>query len=534
MRSRRLVLGACAGLCAAAALVAQVPAHAVLLNPQVGLDTLRFCRSGATLHLVGRTMQPTPGFVHYARSTDGGRTWPQRELPLAFATALGGLAATGDHVHVACNAAYTGPHVMSSFDGGATWGPPLRVSVASNVMGAAEPLLHANGDVVNVVWFEQRPGGSYQANRSVDGGLTFGALDVPLAAGLPAATTEGLPLLVAHGDSLHVFWSSVQPQVYTAHQRSLDGGATWLPTPQLLSTSASTFVAGSPDVLLATDYAAVDFQRSVDQGTTWHPVTGHGITRIAALAANGPLVLLVGYVAAQPASTVQLQVSRDRGATWLPTPYLVPAARQWSAQAQATRDALFVHFTFVNDGFQPPGVVIQSDDFGISWRLVGGAAGRSVHASDDGAIVLAKTGYSGTDVLAWVLEGHTALGTGTSGASGRVPTLAGRGLSGLGRTFSLDVEQAPDGALGAVFGAFGPAVSVPFGRATLWVAQPIVTAAFTTGAQGTAGAGTASLLVPVPNTPALAGHRLVAQALVLDSGTSDGFAATNGVESWLW
>ena len=515
-------------------LVAQVPAHAVLLNPTIGLDELRCARSAATLHVIGKTMQPAPSFIHYARSTDGGRTWPQREVPLAFALALGDLDVHGDHVHAAVNAFWTGPHVISSHDGGATWLPPIRVSASSNVLAAAMPLLHVDGDTVNIVWPERRDQGKYWTNRSTDGGLTWLAHDVKLGVGVPASTADGLPQLVAHGASLHVFWSSVQPQTYTAHQRSLDGGATWLPTAQLLTNVSLLRAAGSPEVLVITDQDATNLLGSTDQGATWTPLGGHGITRIADLTVHGSDVLMVGRLAATPASTVQLQVSVDRGVSWLPTPYLVAAARTWSATARATSDAQFVHFVFANDSFSPLGVVIQSDDFGVGWRLLAGDASRGFWASDDGGVALSKTGYSGTDVLAWVCEGHTNLGSGTAGAGGFVPELRGRGLAGLGRIFALEVGSAPGGSFGAFFTGFGPATNVPLGTATQYLQQPIVTAAFTTsGLPGVPGVGTASLPVAVPASAALSGYRLLSQAFVVDPAVADGFVATRAVESWI-
>ena len=170
----------------------------------------------------------------------------------------------------------------------------------------------------------------------------------------------------------------------------------------------------------------------------------------------------------------------------------------------------------------------------MNWRQVAGDGGRGMWAADDGALVLGKTGWNGTDVQAWVLEGHTELGQGSPGTGGVVPTLAGRGLAGLGRTFTLETENARGGAVGACFCAFGPATNTPLGSAVLYLQQPIATLAFATGGvAGLPGSGTASVPVAVPSSTDFAGLRLLSQAFVVDPAVADGFAATPAIETWI-
>lgn len=533
-RAGRFLAGAMAVIGATTGLAAQIPSHAVQLNPTAPLEDVRFAGNEQLLHVVGRTIGAFPDFIHYAHSVDGGRSWPLREVPIAYARALGDLVAEGEHVHVVVNAAYTGPHVMTSFDGGNHWLSPVRVSVQSNDSGVSQPRLHMAGLTVNVVWHESRSTGRIWANRSTDGGLTWQVNDTPLDAGLAVGPTTTLPLLVAMGAELHVFWGQAGSPGTTAYQRSLDGGATWLPVAPMLTNVFPLAAAGSGQVLVMSDSGGAHMLRSTDRGTTWMPITGHGVAQMLALAVRDSTVLLVGKLGSGLSGLVQLQVSTDAGASWLPVPYTVSSARSLSPLAWVTRDALFVHFAFPSDQYSPPGVVIQSDDLGVNWRQVAGQGGRGMLAFDDGALVLTKTGWNGTDVLAWVLEGHTDLGQGSPGTGGVVPTLAGRGLAGLGRTFSLETENARGGAIGACFCAFGPAVSVPLGAATLYLQQPIVTLAFATnGVAGLPGSGTASVPVAVPSSTDFAGLRLLSQAFVVDPAVADGFAATPAIETWI-
>ncbi|MBK8101123.1 MAG: exo-alpha-sialidase [Planctomycetes bacterium] len=508
---------------------AQIPDHAVLLNPTAPLDSIRIARSGPELHAVGRT---PAGFIHYARSVDGGRTWPVRELPLAWAQALGDVVTDGPDVHIAVSVWWAGPFVISSRDRGATWTPGVRVSQDSNSMTAPEPRLHQAGQVLNVVWREQRAGGAVWANRSTDGGRTWQAQDQQLGPGAATALiTE--PIVVALGAEMHVFWARLTAPPATLYQRSIDGGATWLPAPRELSPVPLLRAVGDLNLLLVVDTDG-QIRRSNDRGITWSAVGGHGITHVADLAITGPHVLLVGRRGTSLPNDVLLQSSNDGGDSWLAVPYSVPQWRSVAVTARTTIDAGFVHFAFTSDQLPLPGVVIQTDDFGAHWRLLDGDAGRGLWTAPDGALVLAKTGANGTDVRAWVLEGHTHAGVGSAGGGGHVPWLVGGRLAGIGRRFFLVIGGAPGGSVGGLFTSFQPLVDQPFGGARLYLQQPIVTTPLlTNGGVGVPAVGMAEVLIAVPNDPAIAGQVLRSQAFVLDPTVGDGYVATPALESWV-
>lgn len=512
--------------------MAQIPDHAVLLNPTAPLDPIQVARSGPELHVVGRTSGAHAGFIHYARSVDGGRTWPVRELPLAWANALGDVVTDGPDVHIAVSVWWAGPFVITSRDRGDTWTPGVRVSQASNAISTSTPRLHQDGEVLNVVWREARATGGIWANRSIDGGRSWQAQDRPLG---PGAASELItePVVVALGTAVHVFWGRAVAPSATMYQRSTDGGATWLPAPRAIAARSLLRAVGDLDTLLIVDTGG-RIQRSIDRGDTWSDVSGHGITDVVDLAITGSHVLLVGRRGASLPAEVLLQSSADGGATWLAVPYSVPQWRIATFTAHATIDAGFVHFAFNSDSLPVAGVVAQTDDFGEHWRRIDGDAGRGLWTAPDGALVLARSGSAGTEVRAWVLEGHTKAGVGSPGGGGHVPRLCGSRLAGIGRTFSLVVGGAPGGSLGGLFTSFQALVDQPFGAGRLYLQQPIVTMPFlTNGGPGTPAVGMAEILVGVPDDPVLAGHTLRSQAFVLDPTVVDGYVATPALESWV-
>ena len=533
-------LGVAVALSATVPVLSQVPAHAVLLNPTLGLQDFCLARAGGVVHAFGVTMLPIPGFVHYARSEDGGRTFPTIERPLAYmgtvlgvGGVLGGAAVDGDEVHAVVNAAWVGPHVISSHDGGVTWLVPVRVSQRSNVFAVPRPAVHVHGQDVTVVWPELTSAGYMWSNHSGNGGSTWQAADTRLDAGLSNGGYAS-PQIVAIGSDLHVFWTHQSQPAQAVHQVSRDGGGSWLATPQVIGSMMLRRAAGSAAVLVVSDDSGAGMLRSVDGGVTWLSTVVPGIHQVQSLAVHGTTILVVGTLPQPLPSAVLLQVSTDAGATWLPVPYSVGYYRNAVISAQAAAHALLVHFRF-DSSLDPTSAIIQSDDAGVGWRLVTGDAEIGMLVGDDGVLALGRTTYGGSDVRLWSLEGHTRHGYGDVGTGAIEPRLTARGLAGLGRTFGLEVSSARGGALGAVFGSCEPLGAAPLGGSTLFLQQPIVTAMFTaSGSSGAPGSGAATVAVTVPFTAALAGQRLASQAFVVDPASPWGFVATAAVESWLF
>jgi len=137
-------------------------------------------------------------------------------------------------------------------------------------------------------------------------------------------------------------------------------------------------------------------------------------------------------------------------------------------------------------------------------------------------------------ILLWNLcVAPIAYGVGSPGTGGFVPELSALGgLPQVGNPgFALRVEQGVGGGAGLLLVTAQPAPGLPFAGGTLWVAgTPIVLQAFSlSGASGAAGAGSATIPLPLPGGASLIGADFHAQAVVLDSGATGGLAFTQGL-----
>ncbi|MFO1078168.1 MAG: sialidase family protein [Planctomycetota bacterium] len=523
--------GASCLFCVLAPCAAQVPAHAVLLNPSGRAYEPRFAVSGDTVHACGVTPSFPAGFIHYARSDDGGATWPVREQVIAYTTEFDDIAADGDLVVALVNSAYFGPHTITSRDGGHTWSVPVRVSQQSayHQLTGARVLVH--GTAVVVAWYEERAAGRAFLNRSADGGATWLPIDVRLDVGAAFGALNpyfNQMLLCADWPVLNVLWDHVAPSGFTAlAQRSTDGGATWLPAAAPLAMGKLRGVSGAGATIVAVGEPAPTVLRSADAGATFQASTGHGLTMPQQVAVNGSIVVAAGNVATSGVG-VQVNVSGDGGVTWpLPPQMFSFGTRVVVGEPHVAPGACLLRCQFF-DPAGPSGLLFQSDDLGVTWRQLPGEAGVRVDAGVDRVLVATHTLSTSPSTWVYVAAGHTPLGAGTTGTGGAVPRLEGRGLPALGRSFRLEVTGARPLGLGAFATSFAPPAPVPLGAATLYAGQPIVPVVFATDA-----AGAGALQVAVPASPAFVGLVLTSQAFVLDAGAAGGFSSTRALRTWI-
>jgi hypothetical protein len=526
------------------ALAAQIPAHASLLNPSQPQDQMRFRHQGETIHCVGVTRGTQPYVVNYARSQDGGRTFPLVDVPLAYiggnsslvSGLLGNLTVDGAFVGTVVGMPWVGPHLLRSLDGGNTWQPPTRLSLEYSLHVARRPFVHASGNDVCIVWNEPRATGHVWSQHSADLGNTWRTSDLALDGSLPFANDWSL-LSAGDGRHLHVVHNRATTPLAVYHHRSLDGGRTWTTTPQPIGTTTIAHLTVSGSLVVAAGDTGAAMLVSPDAGSTWSNRSVPGIAateQIRSLAVHGQRILVVALQAPALPTNVLLQVSADAGATWLPQPYVVGLYRDGYMIAHAGPDALFVQFPF-SDQRHPPGALIQSDDDGVNWRLVTGEIGREFVALDAGGLALTHSGVGSTDWQAWVVGGHTTHGAGTAGAGGFVPKLRGRGTVGIGRTIGFEVEGTRGGAPTMFFWSTGPLTNQAVGSSTLYLPQVLAgRLVAANGAAGLPGVGVASTAMVIPNDPALAGLRLATQAFALDASVPDGFVASGAVESWVY
>lgn len=515
-------------------MLAQVPAHATLLNPTTLQSPPTLLQQGDRVHAFALGSLT----VYHARSLDGGRTWPLREQSLG-ALESGASFNTGYHVEVVARPGellvfgdnrHLGPQLLRSLDDGTTWSAPVPIAAAAvpQSLGRMLPAAHVDANTLFVAWTNDTPNGRIFCNRSVDNGATWQPTDTCLDLGMPAPVNNRGPRVVGSGPVVNVFWSGQGG--LTFQQRSLDGGTTWLPAPTSVSSLLALQTAvGDGNTLLVTD-AWNHMVRSTNGGTTWVPVTGHGIANFLSVAIAGPLVVAAGT---NGGFTFLVNTSNNGGATWRPTPLALPSPSPAVIPTAIARPGeLLVQWSV--PGFA--GNVIRSLDAGATWHVIDGPVQGGFCPGDQRTVHVESTDL--TTALphhhAYVGVGSSRLGIATAGTGGLAPSLTTSGLPVRGGATTLQGQGAVGGSLAALGLSLQAPTAIPYGSATVHLASlDLLFGLPTSGASGQAGAGTFALPVSIPNLPAVVGMRLVAQALVVDGGSLDGFTVTNALEVWL-
>lgn len=498
MKNLALCVSALVAVSLSSVVQGQAPVQATLLIPLTptssSLRNAQIVREGDTVHLLGECGGP----MRFASSTDGGRTWPMGLRTLTPSVGYYAMAASGPRVYIAWQGLTSARQLWISSDGGLTF-PTVR----SIPNGFYAPHVHASGLDLNLLQVGDPVG--VLALHSADGGATW-ASSTNLAQGLGGANASDLSLHVfADGGELIAVWERRVPRIHVASCRSTDGGATWSASRMWPTDAPLVAVAAALGRWFA--QAGSTLWRSTNHGVTWSPVAGHGFAFPAALAMDGPRLLAVESVAAN--LPLRVAASLDGGDTWSISSMTLP---WWvMVEAAVVGDAMFV--------VVPGRGVHQSDDGGVSWRTVEDQEVTAWHAQPDGAIAVAFVPGAAAGDFVWVSEGHSRLGTGTTGTGGIVPSLRGAGLAGIGRTFSLELDDALGGSLAAFW--------IAIGNASVAVVAP------TTGAPGQPGAGAASFPVSVPANPAFVGLRLLSRGYVFDAAAAQGYCATESRESWI-
>ncbi|MFY9342482.1 MAG: sialidase family protein [Planctomycetota bacterium] len=514
--------------------LAQIPAHATALNPTTSMRPPLLVHDGDDVHAFGLSYAT----IRHARSRDGGRTWPVREVPLGNygADPSGGaidVAAAGPGILlVLANDQGIGPVHWRSVDHGTTWSPatPLFNSPYST-QGVGQVALLADGLDVVATWLRSSSGDMW-CRRSVDGGATWLPQQV-----LDVATsfTSGNSLSGhRNGSIIDLLWN--RNGSGTVHQRSIDGGATWLAAPSVVApggmpggytnTAASD---GTNLLVLVAVSGGTTSLRSANGGASWSPLVVPGMT-FPRFAQEGPLVVAVGGVSTP--LTYVVSVSTDSGLTWSANPLQLPSPVNLSTEVAVAAGVAYVRF-YPGDLL---GLVVTRDA-GLSWQLVGGPVNGGFAPGERRNVHLLLQGFPGTPTaqyLAYTGLGSTVLGAATPGTGGLAPGLVADGLPFQGSTTTLRVENALPGSVGALALSFAAPFAVPLGSATVWpTVGPIVLAFATGGTVGQPGSGGYSLPIAVPVNAALVGASFTSQALVIDAANPDGFAVTNALETWL-
>jgi len=246
--------------------------------------------------------------VYLNRSLNRGTNWlptdvriDTGDLPGAANSIFPRLAAQGSSVHVVWsdfrNSQISGDiYYNRSDDLGASWLPAaVRIDRSTTITfgGSFGPKIDVAGTAVYVVWNDNRdnPGPILTSrdiwfNRSLDGGNTWLPADVRINTSVPAGTifTE-FPDLSASGLSVYAVWDDGRLPPTVHFNRSLDGGATWLPADVQVSTP---------------------------------PPMSFGSVDVPRVASTGPLVLATWADSRSGRFDIHYNCSFDSGASWLP------------------------------------------------------------------------------------------------------------------------------------------------------------------------------------------------------------------------
>lgn len=156
------------------------------------------------------------------------------------------VVAAGDSVHCVWEDSRSGKtdiYFTHSTDRGATWqAADTRLDVGTPQGNSVAPDICVAGSAVYVVWEDHRTPspslGDIWFNRSLDGGATWLPDDVRLDVGSAAGAADSRsPKVCCSGSSVYVAWYDTRNGSYDVYfNRSLDGGTTWLASDERLDT----------------------------------------------------------------------------------------------------------------------------------------------------------------------------------------------------------------------------------------------------------------------------------------------------------
>lgn len=177
------------------------------------------------------------------RSIDGGDTWstPYPFPPSQTIRVRPKLAAADSVIHLV----WVGDlltfgsdiHYMRSSDYGVTWNEPFLLGINDSLLGQVPALDTGDDGAVYAVWMDYRfaPGGftgDIFFRKSRNGGVTWD--DIQILTDIPDAT---FPQISIYGDIVDVVWQDQREggdhdsEIF--HKRSVDGGITWCDEEQL-------------------------------------------------------------------------------------------------------------------------------------------------------------------------------------------------------------------------------------------------------------------------------------------------------------
>ncbi|MEQ1765140.1 MAG: exo-alpha-sialidase [Pyrinomonadaceae bacterium] len=317
------------------------------------------------------------------------RTQTASQTSINFARSI--AADDAGRVHLVWKEAVGGNteiYYKRSPDGGASWGPAVRLSSAAGVSESGNPGIAVSVNRVHVVWWDIRTGApQIFYKRSQDGGLTWSA-DAQIS---NSPAHAAFPSIAAQGNSVYVVYADLRdgsPQVY--YLRSLDSGATWS-TPVRLSASmphssyTPTVAVSNSNVYVAwtdtRDFAQPStleeeyFRRSTDGGATFEPERrlttdppeSPANSWAPSLAARDQYVWFTWFDAREGNFEIYTKRSLDGGVSWSADTRLTTTFGQSLRPVISQRgDQLYIVY-WETTGSGEEVYFLQSNDLGTSW-----------------------------------------------------------------------------------------------------------------------------------------------------------------------
>lgn len=197
--------------------------------------------TGPVVHVVWQDDRDGNKEIYYKRSTNDGVSWEQ-EMRITNSSGSSlhpSIYAPGAYVHVAWSDDRDGNkeiYYKRSLDAGVTWLQDMRLT--SDTAESNYPSVSIGGNVVYVVWQDNRTGWDIYGKRSLDGGSSWES-DTRLTNDI---SNSFYPSLISSTNILHVVWQDVRDgnwEIY--YKRSLNDGATWENDTRLTNSAFDSF-----------------------------------------------------------------------------------------------------------------------------------------------------------------------------------------------------------------------------------------------------------------------------------------------------
>jgi hypothetical protein len=298
--------------------------------------------SGDTVHVVWRDFREVRhSEIYYKRSIDGGVNWgADNRLTFKSQVIINGgvyqesfyptVAVSGSVVHVVWHDERDGNYEIyykRSTDGGASWGPDLRITNDPAYSEAAS--VAVSGSTVYIVWEDNQDGNyAIYGKRSTNEGASWeGNTRLSTSTGdsdSPSVSISGLNVDVAWHDN-----RDGNSEIYYKH--SADGGVTWGADLRLTNNSFESFspsvsATGTTVNVVWEDNRdgnyAIYYKRSSDTGISWGTETlltstGKSIdSHDASVAATGKIVYVVWFDMRNVNWEIYYKRSTDGGISW--------------------------------------------------------------------------------------------------------------------------------------------------------------------------------------------------------------------------